>query len=87
MPIEEGEKKDDDDEEEGAEEVALDWWSKYFASKENQCPDTKHGTECEETKHSDDEGDENENAEGRPRFNTKINSFDNFTLKSTDPAE
>ena len=35
VPIEEGEKKDgeDGDEEEGAEEVALDWWSKYFASK------------------------------------------------------
>ena len=27
--------------------MALDWWSKYFASKENQCPDTKHGTDCE----------------------------------------
>ena len=27
--------------------MALDWWSKYFASKENQCPDTKYGTDCE----------------------------------------
>ena len=32
IPIDE-DKKGDEDDEEGPEEVALDWWSKYFTSK------------------------------------------------------
>ena len=36
VPIDEDKQKgegDGEDEEEGPEEIALDWWSKYFASK------------------------------------------------------
>jgi len=35
VPIDEDKQKGEgeEDEEEGPEEVALDWWSKYFASK------------------------------------------------------
>ena len=73
VPIDEAEKKgegEEGEEEEGPEEVALDWWSKYFASKENQCEHGNKDGDCDAKGHSDEEEGAAEDAgnEGKPRF-------------------
>ena len=72
VPIDEAEKKgegEEGDEEEGPEEVALDWWSKYFASKENQCEHGNKDGDCDAKGHSDEEeGGEDAGNEGKTRF-------------------
>lgn len=66
--------KGEDDDEEGSEEVALDWWSKYFSSKDTQTRERKEA-ETDDEMLSDDENtnentlDNNETKiEGKPRF-------------------
>lgn len=72
IPIDE-DKKEGEEDEEGTEEVALDWWSKYFTSKDTQTQErkdaeTEDGLESDEENGGDNPKNEQDESEGKTRF-------------------